>query len=355
MQLRGNNIVTYLRTESDGCKGLQMFRIENMTLQRASAYSGEFTAGARKRMIKAINLLVKGTERRWVTNPINNQRQLHQLSFVTLTISDTGELLDPVTAYKKLLSPFISWLRKTKEVNTYLWRYERQKNGQIHYHLTLPNFIHYKEIREKWNKLQAKAGIIAKYRENQKAWHQDGFRLREDLLEEWPEDRQRAAYERGVKNDWSDPNSTDVHKVYKIKDLAAYLSKEFGKTVQNPKNRQYYADLLEEDLPRMQAEGDHRKYIEMLKLASLSGKVWDCSENLSQGKYYSVEMKQEQYEFLERSCKEGLCERYEGEMFCIYKFKKDPVREALLTKEDLKQYKAWLYVLRESIKFEDPQ
>lgn len=355
MQVRGKNIISYLRTESDGCKGLQMFRIENMTLQRSSAYSGQFTAGARKRMTKCINLMVQGTRRRWITNPINNQLQLHQLSFITLTVSDTGEILDPETAYKKLLSPFLAWLRKTKGVNTYIWRFERQKNDQIHYHVTLPDFIHYKEIRDKWNGLQKKAGIIARYRENQQRWHSNGFRLREDLLQDWTEEKQRAAYARGIANNWSDPNSTDVHKVYKVRDLASYLCKEFGKTCQNPKNKKYYSDLLEDQLPGLQAAGNYEKYIELLKLSSLSGKVWDCSDNLKKGKYFSVEMKQEQFEYLERSCKEGLCDRYEGEMFCIYKFRQDPVREALLTKEDMKQYKVWLHVLRDSIKVSLPE
>lgn len=354
MQLRSNAVVTYLQTESDGRKPLQMFRAANMELQRQNAYSGEFTAGARKRCIKAINLMVQGTRRRWITNPINQRLQLHQLSFITLTVSDTGDILDGCTAYKKLLSPFLSWLRKTKEVNTYVWKQERQVNEQIHYHITLPDFIHYKEIRDKWNKLQKKAGIIDKYRDNQLAWHRGGFRLREDLLEEWPEERQRAAYAHGMATNWSDPNSTDVHKVYKVKDVAAYLSKEFGKTLQNPKNKKYYSDQLEFEMPQLIEAGDSNRYLQLLKLSSLSAKVWDCSENLSQGKYFSVEMKQAQFEFLEQSVKEGICKKFEGERFCIYKFTGQPVKERLLTKEDLSHYQTWLHVLRDSIRFKDP-
>lgn len=354
MQIRGKNIVTYQRVESDGRKSLQMFRSANMQLQRNNAYSGLFTVGAKKRCTKAITLLVQGTRRRWITNPINNQLQLHQLSFLTLTVSDTGEILDGSTAYKKLLSPFLSWLRKTKGVNTYVWKQERQQNEQIHYHLTMPDFIHYKEIRDKWNKLQKKAGIIDKYRANQLAWHKDGFRLREDLLESWPEDKQRAAYARGMKNNWQDPNSTDVHKVYKVKDLAPYLAKEFGKSIQNPKNKLHYENELEFELPQLTAEKNHKRYLQLLKMSSCTAKVWDCSENLSKNKYWSTEMKQEQFQFLETAVNEGLATKYEGERFCIYKFNKEPVKEALLSKEDMKQFKTWLYVLRDSIKFQDP-
>lgn len=355
LQVRGKSILTYCRVESDGCKALQMLRSANMELQRLNAYSGEFTAGAKKRCRKAINLMVQGTRRRWIVNPITKRMQLHQLSFITLTVSDTGDLLDGCFAYSKLLSPFLSWLRKTKGVNTYVWKAERQINEQIHYHLTLPDFIHYQEIRKKWNALQKKAGIIARYRKNQQAFHKDGFRVREDLLEQWPEVSQRAAYERGVATNWEDPNSTDVHKVFKVKDLAAYLSKEFGKTLQNQKGRKHYAAQLEDELPRLIAEGDTDRYLQMLKLSSNAAKVWDCSANLSKGKYFSVEMKQQQFEYLERAVKEGVAKKFEGEMFCIYKFQRNIVDETFLTKEDLKHYQAWLHVLRESITYNDPQ
>lgn len=289
MQLRDKAIVTYLRTESDGRKGLQLFRSLNMKEQQKKTYSGKMTIGAKKRCTKAINLLVQGTRRRWISNPVNGRMMLHQLSFITLTVTDRAGLLDGKTAYKNLLSHFLSWLRKTKGVTSYIWKAELQENGQIHYHITCPDFIHYKEIRAKWNELQKKAGYLDAYFKEFGHW---------------------------------DPNSTDIHSAKVVKDMAAYLVKEITKTMQNE--------------------------------LCLGGKVWDCSEQLSKGKYFSVEMKQDQFTYLESAVEEGLCEKYEGERFCIYKFNQQPVKEALLTKEDMKQYKTWLHVLRESITFQDP-
>lgn len=264
--------------------------------------------------------MVEGTRRRWIFNPVLKRDTLHQLTFVTLTVSNSDNLPGK-EAYRKLLGPFLQWLRKTKGVNTYIWKAELQQNGQIHYHLTMPDFIHFQEIRDRWNECQRKAGIIAKYRAAQLEFHKDGFQARKHLLDSWPMEKQKQAYARGMETDWQDPNSTDVHKVYKIKDVTGYLVKEIAKSCQNAE--------------------------------AIGGKVWDCSANLSAAKYFSVEMKQDQFQFLENAVNDKLAFKFEGERFCIYKFK-EPIAESLLTASDLSHYKVWLRVLRESIFYHDP-
>lgn len=322
MQFRGKKVLVYYETQQFGSKGLQLFRQDNMRKQQATAYSGKLTQGAKKRLTKAISLLVQGTRKRWIRNPISNKQQLHQLTFVTLTVSDTSVSLTGKQAHKILLKPFLEWLTKTKKVNTYLWKAELQKNGQLHYHLTLPDWIHWREIRDKWNEVQNKAGIIERYREHQKAWHKNGFRVRKELLPHWPEYEQRKAYQKGVETNWNDPNSTDVHKVYKIKDVEAYLIKEIAKGIQN-------------------AQG-------------LGGKVWDCSMNLKQGKYHNAYMKQTHLLFMEQAVNECLASKFIGEQFVIYNFE-EPPQEYLLTDEEFSKYRTWLTVLQNSIVYNDQE
>ncbi len=288
MQLRGRAVLTYGQYESAGRKCLQMFRALNMVEQQKRSYSGRLTPGAKKRLTKAITLMVQGTRRRWIYNPVSKREHLHQLSFVTLTVAGGNETLDGKTAYKKLLSGFLQWLRKTKKVNTYIWKAELQKNGQLHYHVTCPDFIHHREIRTKWNELQRKAGLLDAYCERYGHY---------------------------------DPNSTDVHSVHKMHDAAAYMVKEIAKSFQNE--------------------------------TSLGGKVWDCSANLSAAKYYTAEMKQDHFLFLETAVNEGLAVKYESERFAIYRFK-EQVEEYLLTAEEMKGYETWLQVIRASIHYSDP-
>lgn len=288
MQLRDKAVLVYDEVQTDGAKGLQLFRSMNMREQRKETYTGRLTPGAKKRLAKAVTLMVQGTRRRWIFNPVSGRHHVHHLSFMTLTISDPTRLLDGKTAHKWLLAPFLAWLRKTKEVNTYIWKAELQKNGQIHYHVTLPNFIHYKDVRDKWNDLQRKAGLLDRY---------------------------------FAEHGHYDANSTDMHKVYKVRDMAAYMVKELTKSIQNA--------------------------------ASLGGKVWDCSANLSEAKYYTSYMKQSHHDFLELAVEEKLASKFEGERFSIYRFKESP-EEYLLTKSELAHYRSWLEVISSSMHYNDP-
>jgi hypothetical protein len=171
-----------------------------MQAQRATRYSGNMSQGAKKRLTKAITLLVQCTKKRLLYNEVSKRMVSHQLSFITLTVSDPQKKLSGKEAYSKLLSHFLAWMRRTKKINTYIWKAELQKNGQIHYHITTPAFINYQEIRDKWNNLQKKAGLLDKYIEAK---------------------------------GHSDANSTDIHSVRNIKDLSSYLIKYIAKSSQN--------------------------------------------------------------------------------------------------------------------------
>lgn len=267
--------------------------------------------------------MVIGVKGRWMNNPITNRMFLHRFSFVTLTVSDISEPLDGKTAHRLLLAPFLDWMRKTKKVSTYIWKAERQYNGQIHYHITTPSFIHYKEIRKKWNELQDAAGIIDKYRAAQLAWHKDGFRLRTGkILKTWPAEAQLQAYKEGMATNWTNPNSTDVHKVYKVKDVAGYIIKEIAKACQNSQ--------------------------------SIGGKVWDCSDNLANASYFSTAMNEPHRRFMDGAVESGLASKYVDDQFVLYRFLDERVHEYLLTDKELKSYDVWLDALRETITFVDP-
>jgi hypothetical protein len=69
-----------------------------------------------------------------------------------------------------------------------------------------------------------------------------------------------------------DINSTDIHSVRKVKDLSAYLIKYFTKQEQNQ--------------------------------IAVKGKVWDCSLNLKEGKYYATDLLEPDYYELLAGCKD---------------------------------------------------
>ncbi len=200
LQIREKATLVYYQYQDNGKTPKSHQRIQNMRNITKGKYLGIMTAGTKKRLSKAISLLVMATKKRKIWNEIINKKVDHQLSFITLTISDPGKKLTGKEAYRKLLEPFIAWMRKTLKINTYIWKAELQKNGQIHYHITTPTFINCHKLREKWNNLQRSAGLLDKYYLQQNHYN---------------------------------ANSTDIKSVKSKKNMANYLIKEICKSIQN--------------------------------------------------------------------------------------------------------------------------
>lgn len=122
-----------------------------------------------------------------------------------------------------LLNHFFVLLKREFKVHNYVWRAESQKNGNIHFHITMNKFIYLQDVRNLWNRVLSKTDMIQKYHdrfspmtfEDYKAYrYANGSPKLQDV---------KNAYEFGVKTNWFQPNTTDIHAVQKIKNLAAYL------------------------------------------------------------------------------------------------------------------------------------
>lgn len=187
-------------------------------------YSGNMTKGAKKRIEKAVDLLLILSPIKKVINPITNRLNKFQLTFITLTVSDNTKIHSSKFCIDNLLKPFLRWLKDSKKVKSYVWKLELQERGQPHFHITTNEFIRFDEITNKWNLLQKEYGLLADY------FNRFGH---------------------------YNPNSTDIHQVYKIQDIKAYLVKYLSKSDDNTKNEKV--------------------------------KVWDCSLNLKSSKYFEFE------------------------------------------------------------------
>lgn len=242
---------------------------QRMSTARKLQYSGKMTRGAAKRMTRAINLLSLACPARMIFNPVSGRLQHHQLTFITLTISSKSNVPTDV-AYKELLKPFLEWMRDTKGVKSYIWKLEFQQRGQPHYHITIPDFIDYREVRRKWNQLQRKNGY----------------------LDQWAADHNYVNV---------DPNSTDVHAVRTKESLASYIVKELCKTIDA--KRLHAKDVVESLIQAGEIPADKKQDFindyageEMKAL----GKVWGCSENLHGAVYFITPLERWHVEQIER-------------------------------------------------------
>ena len=238
-----------------------------MLTVRKGRYSGKMSGGARKRLTKAITLMAMAIKPRTVFNPVLDRYVHHHLSFITLTVSGRKNI-SARKAMSSLFEPFLQWMRRDcghKYGNIYLWKVELQTRGQIHYHIVTPAFIPMKELQEKWNYLQRKAGYL------------------KDYVQE--------------KRHYKAP-STHIKAVCKKRNTTGYLVKciikEMGKAV-DARELQIRQEVREEiEAGKFDVSGDPA-YLEdwecrrrIYEDNRINGKAWDCCNELAGAKYFTI-------------------------------------------------------------------
>lgn len=138
-----------------------------------------------------------------------------RINFLTLTLPCAQGNVTDSQLKSQCLAPWIRIWKKKCPGLSYVWRAERQKNGNLHFHLITDKYVPWQQMRDTWNDCLSKFHFIDKFQE---------------------------------KHHHRNPNSTDVHSVQKIRDLAAYVAKYMSK---NTKENQ-----------------------------PTPGRCWDCSANL---------------------------------------------------------------------------
>jgi len=209
-------------------------------------HHGKISKVARRKITRSIDYMVAVVPHKKNIHPYYDRSSEFQLNFITLTLS-SEQIHSDNEIKTNILEPFLNTCRQKWKIVSYLWRAEKQENGNIHFHLITDHFIPWNELRNVWNKHQERHGYITRYRDNQTAWHRDGFRYRPDLEKSWPKAKQLQAYQDGIRHDWHNPNSTDVHALRFINNVKAYAAKYIIKDDQS---------------------------------SEVKGRLWGCSSNL---------------------------------------------------------------------------
>lgn len=205
-----------------------------------ATYSGKTTQHGRKRILAAVDVLLQKSPNRRIFNPVKGGEHDFRIGFWTLTLADE-KFHTATETYKLCLKPFLRAMRGWG-CEDYIWKAELTKRGQLHYHLTTNQFVHYEQLRAEWNKLQKRAGWLDSFARRHKHFN---------------------------------PNSTDVHAVWKVRNLAGYMAKYLAK-------------------------------VESEKEAT-EGKVWDCSKTLKIPRY-TTELTSEMEDRITEACDLGFAE-----------------------------------------------
>lgn len=180
--------------------GSKAFQNNSALLAKRERYIGLVTDGIKKRMKKAITLLLQSTPYTYKIHPVSGRTISHKVSFITLTTPTHENSYNAKWCHKNLLEPMLRILRRKYYMKSYIWKVELQENGQIHYHITADIVINHTSLRDHWNNLVRSHGMLEAFK---------------------------------IKFGHDNPNSTDIHNVQKVNNLEAYLVKYICKEYQN--------------------------------------------------------------------------------------------------------------------------
>lgn len=281
LQFRSNSIIRYTLPENQNFRTKELSDRLTAILTKQKTYSGVLCTGTKKRLTRALETMVMCKTR--------------HLVFLTLTIYSPDRNINAKEAYKRCLGPFLQWMRRHKRVKMYVWKAELQERGQVHYHLTIDNFIDKTEVEQEWNRLQINAGYVDMSRYVEKFGH--------DVVP-----------------------STKIHNVYNETDMVGYLKKQiFGEYDARAKT---YA-VINEFSKDIQNE------------INIGGKVWDCSMNLKAGQLFTTLEDSVYDRALNKAVAEKKIELIATDQCIIYKFKSERPTD-FIQQYDKKHWRAWL-------------
>lgn len=110
---------------------------------------------ARRRLGSAMNWMILFSTDKRVYSLKEKKGFKFKINFITLTLSDEQRHSDHFIK-QHLLAPFLKWMERSHNCQSYIWKAEAQEDGNLHFHITTNQFIHWKSVRAKWNKLLAK-------------------------------------------------------------------------------------------------------------------------------------------------------------------------------------------------------
>ena len=246
-------------------------------------HNGLISVNARRKVSKAIEYLIYLSRDKQLPDSFHGKGFMFKLAFITLTLP-SKQIHTDIEIRDKCLNQFLIEAKRKWNISHYIWKSEKQKNGNIHFHLIVNKFVPWSELRDCWNRIINKLSYVENYRRNMRDWHSDGFAIRKELLSFWNEQSQIKAYQVGKANDWQSPNSTDVHSLRAIINIKDYFLKYMLKEYQNQ---------------------------------GIEGRLWGCSQSLSDIKGAQLAADFQIRDEIDKLAKSGKFRVYQSDHFSV--------------------------------------
>lgn len=177
LQVRENSIVKYSASLQNTADHNEMLRAN--LKQVKNTYQGEISPAGIKKISKIIYLWSEAVKNHNYNESIISGKNYRKLNMITLTLSDT-QIHSDKEIKRALLKPFLRIIRERFGLENYLWKAEKQENGNIHFHIIVDGYFDKVRLREVWNNVQASKGYLDSF--HRKYGHYDAPSTRIESL-----------------------------------------------------------------------------------------------------------------------------------------------------------------------------
>jgi len=283
---------------------------------------------AKRKMTRAVDYLLTTSSEQKASFRLSGRQFQFRIAFITLTLPSSqyrtcAEINEYLSIYQddidnnkisideidkihirhsdkeiknECLNQFLIEIQKYHKVTKYVWRSERQSNGNIHFHILVNKFIGWNDIRNRWNRIINKLGYVNRYQDKMKEYFKSGFKLSANRNDKRPAKQQYKAYLANKKTDFNNPNSTDIHSIRQIHNIKLYIVKYLAK--QN------------EDQKQLKQPENQNQYE--------AGRIWGCSQILSNITGARMEMDNKSIGEMEKILSHSEINRYEADYFTVF-------------------------------------
>lgn len=155
-----------------------------------NTHKGQLSTKSMSKLKNSVNWLLAAAKYKAVYSKREKKKFWFKVNFITLTIPPQKNSVVNEKQFQKCLNTFLVYSRKYRQLHNYVWKVEAHEDKRLHIHITTDIFYHYKDLRECWNRILQREGLLSE--------HFSKF------------------------NNYN-PNSTDVHAVHKVRNVAAYI------------------------------------------------------------------------------------------------------------------------------------
>jgi hypothetical protein len=272
---------------------------DNIKLPDNNKHDGFLSRKAYKRIRRSVDWFLYSVD----PEILRTGKGREKVTFITLTLPSSQlksiENNQPVFYHSdqviksQCLNQFFIEGKKRWGLNRKIWKAEKQKNGTIHFHILADCYINHKELRIVWNRIINKLGYVDRYsKQFENVTFNEYLKIRKNDKRKNEtsvlfEKRIKDIYKKQTNEKWSNPNTSDIHSLYKSKNgkkilnIGAYIAKYTSKTA-----------LSEERLEQIRLaknQGIENLTIEE-KLLQVSGRIWFCSSEISKYKNVQIEL-----------------------------------------------------------------